>query len=200
MEIAGTATSDIPIHLLHLLHLLNLPPKALSYAQLTVFGVNFPQMTDTSISSPLSFSDQQSSFSGGSYHSYRAGLVSWSFSLICIFMIFALAFHAFRSFLVGQNACLCCCCGHTVCYVMMEKHLPAAWIKRKDRNRMFSAGGEQQQQKSTCNNWITLKRKFPREINGEIDLLWCLQLLNKEQNITFGYSKYKKHYYPNDSL
>lgn len=36
--------------------------------------------------------------------SYRAGLVSWSFSLICIFMIFQLTFHTFRSSLVGQNA------------------------------------------------------------------------------------------------
>ena len=69
MEIPGTATSGIPIHLFHLLHLLHLPPKALSYAQLTVFGVNLPQVTDPSISSPLSFS-------GGSHHSYRPGLVS----------------------------------------------------------------------------------------------------------------------------
>lgn len=124
VETPGSVTSGIPIHLLHLLHL---PPKAPSYAQLTIIGVNLPQMTDPSTSSSRSFSD-------GNHHSYRAGLVSSSFSLICIFMIFVLAFHAFRSFLVGQNG--------IVCHIMMRRHLFAAWIKRKDRNRMFYAEKE----------------------------------------------------------
>jgi len=54
----------------------------------------------------------------------------------------------------------------------MGKHLSAARITRKDRNiGCFMQKENKNQKKSTWNNWITLKRKFPSEINGEIDLL-----------------------------
>lgn len=83
----------------------------------------------------------------------------------------------------------CCCCGCIVWYIIMGNHLSTAWIKNKDRNRIFYAEWEQSPKNSTWNNWITFKRKFPREVNGEIDLLWCLQLLNTEQNIIFASRK-----------
>lgn len=45
LELPDPATSGVPVHLLHLLNLLHLLSKALTYAQLRVFGENFPQLT-----------------------------------------------------------------------------------------------------------------------------------------------------------
>ena len=138
VETLGTTISSIPIHLLRLLHLL---PKALSSAQLTIFGVSLSQMTDPSISSPLAFS-------GGSHQSSRAGLVSWSFSLICIFMIFALAFHAFKSFpwvIMSVSLLLLWTC----CLLSNDGKAPlcSTHYKERQKYRMFYAEGEQKPKK-----------------------------------------------------
>lgn len=95
VEIPGAATSSTSIHLLCLFHISFL----LSFAHLVINWVSLLSMEDFPISNPLSFS-------GASPQSYGSGMVSWSLPQIYIFIIFSLAFHVFRSFLVWQKSCL----------------------------------------------------------------------------------------------
>lgn len=155
LELTDPATSGIPIHLLHLL------PQALTYAQLRVFGENFPQLT-TRVSAVLSLVTAIP-VTG------RLLLIDPHFHDLWISI-------SHLQVIPCGTECLspCSCCGCIVCYIIMGKHLSTAWIKRKDRNRQVYEEWEQNTHthtKKTWNNWITLKRKFPREINGEINLL-----------------------------